>query len=154
MILDGGPCPLGVESTIVKIIGDEILLLRPGGLPAAAIERVAGRPPLRPEASRIEAPGMLESHYAPKAPLRLQVETPRADEVFLAFGRAPSAHPYTFNLSESGDVREAAANLFAHLRAADSFVAAHALSGIAAAPIPAAGLGEAINDRLMRAARR
>ena len=95
---------------------------------------------------------MLASHYAPRAPLRLNVETPEPDEAYLAFGPWPGAHPHTFNLSATGEMREAAANLFAHLRAADALVASLGLAGIAAAAIPAEGLGEAINDRLVRAA--
>jgi L-threonylcarbamoyladenylate synthase len=94
---------------------------------------------------------MLTSHYAPNAPLRIDVETPRTDEAFLAFGPAP-AHPHILNLSEKGDLVEAAANLFAHLRTADRLVAEKDLAGIAVALIPEQGLGEAINDRLKRAA--
>jgi L-threonylcarbamoyladenylate synthase len=152
MILDGGPCPVGVESTIVKIEDDDIILLRPGGVAAEAIERATGRNLVRAASPRVEAPGMLASHYAPHANLRLDAEAPAPNEVFLAFGWAPKDHPYTFNLSETSDLREAAANLFAHLRAADSLVAALSLGGIAVGPVPARGLGEAINDRLKRAA--
>lgn len=153
MILDGGPCRVGVESTIVRLVGERLILLRPGGVAAEEIERVAGRPLGRPgKSARIEAPGMLASHYAPAAALRLNVETPAPDEAFLAFGPARRSHPYTFNLSESGDLVEAASNLFAHMRAADRLCGAAGLKGIAAAPIPPQGLGEAINDRLHRAA--
>lgn len=152
LILDGGPCPVGLESTIVKVKGDEILLLRPGGVPASEIERVAGRILRRADSGAVEAPGMLASHYAPRARLRLDARDPAPEEAFLAFGPAPPNHPYTFNLSETGNLREAAANLFAQLRAADALVATARLSGIAAAPVPAEGLGEAINDRLQRAA--
>ncbi|NWG71726.1 MAG: threonylcarbamoyl-AMP synthase [Parvularculaceae bacterium] len=152
LILDGGPCPVGLESTIVKITGDEILLLRPGGVPASRIESVAGRILRRADSGAVEAPGMLVSHYAPRARLRLDARAPAPQEAFLAFGPAPPNHPYTFNLSETGSLREAAANLFAQLRAADALVATAGLSGIAAAPVPAEGLGEAINDRLQRAA--
>ncbi|MBB5518103.1 L-threonylcarbamoyladenylate synthase [Amphiplicatus metriothermophilus] len=151
LILDGGPCPVGIESTIVKVEGEDLVLLRPGGVARAAIEAVAGRP-LRRAAGAVEAPGMLASHYAPAARLRLDVETPRADEAFLAFGAPPGDHPHTFLLSEAGDAVEAAANLFAMLRAADALCREKALKGIAVAPIPASGLGEAINDRLARAA--
>lgn len=153
MVLDGGPCPVGLESTILKVSGDDIVLLRPGGLTAEAIERVAGRKVRRLGGnSGIEAPGMLSSHYAPRARLRLNVEAPAPDEAYLAFGPAPENHPYTLNLSEDGDLREAAANLFAHLRAADTLVDKLGLAGIAAAPAPMEGLGEAICDRLARAA--
>lgn len=151
MILDGGPCPVGVESTIVKIEGGDIALLRPGGIAREEIETVAGRP-LRRAGGAIEAPGMLASHYAPESRLRLDVETPQTDEVFLAFGAAPGEHPHAFLLSGTGDPVEAAANLFAMLRAADALCREKGLKGIAVAPIPAKGLGEAINDRLVRAA--
>ena len=153
MILDGGPCAIGIESTIVKVEGERATLLRPGGVSREAIERVIGCPLLNPPAGAIEAPGMLASHYAPRARLRINAEAPRADEAFLAFGPARD-HPYTLNLSEKGDVLEAAANLFAHLRALDALCAAKGLSGIAAAPVPKTGIGEAINDRLKRAAER
>lgn len=153
MILDGGPCAVGLESTIVKIKDDDAVLLRPGGLPARDIENVIGKPLRRPKPQAgVEAPGMLASHYAPRASLRLNVETPDANEAFLAFGHAPEDHPYTLNLSVTGDLREAAAHLFAHLRALDQIVAEKGLEGIAAAPIPHEGLGEAIHDRLARAA--
>lgn len=153
MILDGGPCPVGLESTIVKVEGERAIMLRPGGVSAEAIERVIGRPLDRPGVSvGVEAPGMLASHYAPASPLRLNVEAPYADEVFLAFGPAPKNHPHTLQLSEKRDPVEAAANLFAHLRAADALCRECALKGIAVAPIPVDGLGEAINDRLRRAA--
>ncbi len=153
MILDGGPCAVGVESTIVKVEESRAILLRPGGVSREDLERIAGRPLMNPPAGAIEAPGMLASHYAPRARLRINAEAPRADEAFLAFGPAGD-HPYTLNLSGAGDVIEAAANLFAHLRALDALCAAKGLSGIAAAPVPEGGLGEAINDRLRRAAAR
>ena len=153
MIIDGGPCAVGLESTIVKIEGEDAILLRPGGLAVRDIENVIGKPVLRRETkTTIEAPGMLASHYAPDASLRLDADTPDADEAFLAFGPAPVASPNTLNLSASGELREAAANLFAHLRALDRLVGEKGLKGIAAAPIPHEGLGEAINDRLARAA--
>jgi L-threonylcarbamoyladenylate synthase len=151
LILDGGPCAVGVESTIVKVDGDRAILLRPGGVARGDIERVVGRALDAPCAATIEAPGMLQSHYAPAALLRLNAASPRPDEVFLAFGPSPD-YPHTLNLSRSGDLVEAAAALFAHLRALDAICAAHGLAGIAAAPVPEEGLGEAINDRLRRAA--
>lgn len=155
MIVDAGPCPIGVESTIVKVEGEKAYLLRTGGLARADIERVLGAPLETPPSSgKVEAPGTLESHYAPHAPLRINVDAPSPDEAFLSFGPAPKDHPHTFRLSQSDDLREAAANLFAHLRAADRVCRTARLKGIAVAPIPAEGLGEAINDRLRRAAHR
>ena len=150
MVLDGGPCSVGVESTIVACLGAPTLL-RPGGVPRAEIERVLGRP-LALAAGSEEAPpapGMLASHYAPKARLRLNADTARAGEGLLAFGpNAPAADGMTLNLSPRGDLIEAAANLFAHLRALD----ASGVKTIAVMPVPHEGLGEAINDRLKRAA--
>jgi len=150
LVVDGGPCDVGVESTIVSCLG-EPSLLRPGGLPREAIERVLGRPlalAAVPEDDAPIAPGMLSSHYAPKADLRLNAEAPRAGEALLAFGAAPAHAGPTLNLSPRGDLIEAAANLFAHLRALDASGARH----IAVMTIPHEGLGEAINDRLARAA--
>lgn len=144
--LDGGPCEVGLESTVVACLGGEVKLLRPGGLDRAAIEAVVG-PLLDTQTDAKRSPGRLALHYAPNAPVRLDVTEPRPGEAWLAFGPAPVA-PHIFNLSPTADVREAAANLFAHLRAADRTRPA----AIAVAPIPAEGLGEAINDRLKRAA--
>lgn len=152
LILDGGPCPVGLESTIVKVDGDHAVLLRPGGVARENIERVTGAPlKIQKSSDRPEAPGMLASHYAPNAKLRLNADAPASNEAFLAFGTAP-AHPHRLNLSEAGDLTEAAANLFAHLRALDAICAEYGLKGIAAASVPHEGLGEAINDRLARAA--
>ncbi len=151
LILDGGSCAVGIESTIVKVVGERLILLRPGGLPRDTIEKIAGKALEIPTAAAIEAPGMMRSHYAPRARLRVHASAPRANEAFLGFG-ADGDFPNTLNLSPSGDLVEAAANLFAHLRAADALCATHGLSGIAVAPIPDKGLGEAINDRLTRAA--
>jgi len=148
MLLDAGPCPVGVESTIVACL-DEPTLLRPGGLPREAIERVLGRA-LAVGAFAEDAPlapGMLSSHYAPKARLRLDAEAAGPDEALLAFGPAPAAG-VTLNLSPRGDLIEAAANLFSHLRALD----ASGAKRIAVMKVPHEGLGEAINDRLARAA--
>jgi L-threonylcarbamoyladenylate synthase len=153
MVLDGGPCKVGLESTIVGFDGERPVLLRPGGLSRAAIEAVAG--PLASPAphGKPSAPGQLASHYAPRARLRLNAAAPLPHEAFLAFGPDapatfnPTGNP-TLNLSPSGDLTEAAANLFAHLRALDASRAAV----IAVMPIPDMGLGEAINDRLARAA--
>jgi L-threonylcarbamoyladenylate synthase len=105
-----------------------------------------------PASPAIEAPGMMQSHYAPKARLRLNATAPMAGEAFLGFGDITVSGPFALNLSANGDPVEAAANLFAHLRALDACCADQNLKGIAAAPIPNEGLGEAINDRLARAA--
>lgn len=152
MILDGGPCAVGVESSIVKVDGDCAVLLRPGGLDIASIERVAGAAVRRVAAGPVEAPGMLASHYAPRARLRLDVVDPQPDEAFLAFGAPPAGAQVVLQLSLERDLKEAAANLFAHLRAGDRAVVERGLVRIAVAPVPADGLGEAINDRLRRAA--
>ncbi len=151
LILDDGPCPVGVESTIVALLG-EPTLLRPGGLPRADIERVLGRPLHAPNRAVDEdaplAPGMLASHYAPKASIRLNVREPRSGEALLAFGPAPAFSGPVLNLSPTGDLVEAAAKLFSHLRRLDAAGA----TAIAVMPVPNDGLGEAINDRLARAA--
>ena len=149
LVLDGGPCPVGVESTIVACL-DGPTLLRPGGLAREEIERVLGHALIVPATVATPvAPGMLASHYAPKARLRLNAERPHAGEALLAFGpHVPTADGMTLNLSPRGDLIEAAANLFAHLRALDTAGA----EAIAVMPIPHEGLGEAINDRLRRAA--
>jgi L-threonylcarbamoyladenylate synthase len=142
--LDGGPCVIGLESTVVALL-DAPRLLRPGAVTRAGIEAVIG-PLLEAEADARRSPGRLTRHYAPNLPLRLNVTEPRPDEVWLGFGVMGLPEP--LNLSPEGDLAEAAANLFAYLRAADRSTA----SGIAVAPIPDEGLGEAINDRLRRAA--
>jgi L-threonylcarbamoyladenylate synthase len=152
-VLDGGACPVGVESTILGWAQDGApVLLRPGGLPVEALEAALGRPIGRPRGDAVSAPGMLASHYAPGARLRLDAAAPRPGEAWLGFGADPPGPPgpAALNLSPAGDATEAAANLFAHLRALDA-----ALGGagvIAVAPIPAHGLGAAIRDRLARAA--
>ena len=150
-VLDGGPCPLGLESTILGFDGGAPVLLRPGGLPAETLAAALGRPLGAPAGGRVSAPGQLGSHYAPRAPLRLDAAAARPDELWLGFGGAGGAHP-GLDLSPSGDLAEAAANLFAHLRALDALAARDGAAGIAVAPIPRAGLGLAINDRLARAA--
>jgi len=146
MILDGGPCTVGIESTIVDVSGRQPGLLRPGGVALESVEEVLGRKVavVGAEAGVI-APGMLQSHYAPGLPVRLDARRARRGEALLGFGPAPGA---TLNLSETGDLREAAANLFAMLRALDR----PGFAGIAVMPIPERGLGRAINDRLRRAA--
>jgi L-threonylcarbamoyladenylate synthase len=142
--LDGGPCAVGLESTVVACLGEGVRLLRPGGLERAAIEAVVG-PLKEAETDARRSPGRLALHYAPNAPVRLNATEARPGEAFLGFGPGPAT---PFNLSPAADLREAAANLFAYLRAADRTGPA----AIAVAPIPATGLGEAINDRLKRAA--
>jgi L-threonylcarbamoyladenylate synthase len=155
LIVDGGPVAVGVESTIVGCF-DEPMLLRPGGLPRAEIERVLGRalvqPPADTDSDQPLAPGMLASHYAPRARVRLDAQRLEPGEALLAFGLGAisgiDAASIVMNLSERGDLDEAAANLFGHLRALDG----KGVRTIAVMPIPNEGLGEAINDRLRRAA--
>ena len=154
-ILDGGPCRIGVESTIIKIDhDDQAILLRPGGVAREELEQVIGNPLLTaPKSSTPQAPGMLASHYAPTAHIRLNARKAQPDEAFLGFGTTTdTTAKYNRNLSEAGDLREAAANLFAFLRTLDEECTKAQLSAIAVAPIPTEGLGEAINDRLARAA--
>jgi L-threonylcarbamoyladenylate synthase len=146
--LDGGPCAVGLESTVLALLpGEPARLLRPGGVAREEIEALIG-PLLQAGDDAKRSPGRLALHYAPEAPVRLNVATPGEDEAFLAFGADASTGALVLNLSPSGDLREAAANLFAYLRAADRLKPA----AIAVAPIPMHGLGEAINDRLARAA--
>jgi L-threonylcarbamoyladenylate synthase len=148
LIVDGGSCAVGVESTIVSLDGPPTLL-RPGGLPRGEIEAVLGAPLAdAPEAHVPTAPGMLASHYAPKAQLRLNAEAAQPGDALLAFGAVTDPPANTLNLSPRGDLVEAAANLFSHLRALDRSGARM----IAVMTVPRDGLGEAINDRLKRAA--
>jgi L-threonylcarbamoyladenylate synthase len=151
MILDGGPCPLGIESTVVGVAGDAPVLLRLGAVPREAIEAVLGEAlPLADEGAAIVSPGQLERHYAPNTPLRLGATDVRTGEALLAFGpNTPQGAVASINLSDSGDLEEAAANLFASLRRLDEAGA----KAMAVMPIPERGLGEAINDRLRRAAK-
>lgn len=152
LVIDGGPCPLGLESTVIGFPDDGApTLLRPGAIAREKIEAVLGRKLDEADAASGEAgrssPGQLASHYAPRAHLRLNASTPHDGELWLGFGaHAASA---AMNLSPSGDLTEAAANLFAMLRALDARAEGR---GIAVAPVPHSGLGEAINDRLNRAA--
>ncbi len=154
LILDGGACDVGVESTIVKIDGGTMRLLRPGGLAAEDIERVAGMALMRGQGATaaIEAPGMMVSHYAPDATVRLDATEVSAGEALIRFGSGPVAGEdkaaVVFDLSPSGDLAEAAANLFDVMKRADAL----GVIGLAFTPIPNDGLGEAINDRLRRAA--
>ena len=150
MILDGGACARGIESTVVRVEGDKTVILRLGAVPREQIEAVLGQTiPLAKEDAAIASPGQLERHYAPDTPLRLGATNIRPGEALLAFGpNAPQGALTTINLSASGDLQEAAANLFASLRTLDESGA----KAIAVMPIPDHGLGEAINDRLRRAA--
>ena len=153
LVIDGGSCAVGLESTIVDCSQAEPVLLRPGGVAREEIERVLGGPlKLAAHDAAIAAPGMLASHYAPNAPVRLDARDIEAGEAALDFAGALGAHAprsaaYA-DLSPRGDLREAATNLFALLRKLD----ASGAKRIAVAPIPQHGLGEAINDRLRRAA--
>ncbi len=148
LILDGGACAVGVESTILDVSGDDTpALLRAGGVGVEEIESVIGKPLRRPESDpkAPRSPGQLLSHYAPRLPVRLNADKPEEGEAFLAFGPAENA---TLNLSPTGDVKEAAAHLFAYMRRLDD----PKYTGIAVMPVPTYGLGLAINDRLKRAA--
>jgi L-threonylcarbamoyladenylate synthase len=151
LILDGGATPHGIESTVAMVCGPDVVLLRPGAVTAEDIARVTGKPVLRDlhAVDRPSSPGQLASHYAPRAAVRLNARDVRAGEALLAFGPDVPAHGgVTINLSARGKVIEAAANLFTALRALD----ASGAQRIAVMPIPGQGLGEAINDRLRRAA--
>ena len=143
-IVDDGPCSVGLESTIVGLAGSEPILLRPGGIPTEAIEAALGQTlALHNANDPLTAPGQLLSHYAPNEAVRLNVQTSKPDELFLGFGPGDC----DLNLSPSGDLFEAAANLFGHLHRLDVMG-----KPIAVAPVPEHGLGVAINDRLRRAA--
>ena len=149
LILDGGPTPVGIESTILDLTVAPPALLRPGAVTRAEIEAEIGRVAVGTEGAQPKAPGQLSRHYAPRTPVRLDATSVRPDEALLAFGPdAPTGARTTLNLSPAGDVTEAAANLFAMLHALDEAGAA----AIAVMPIPETGLGAAINDRLRRAA--
>jgi L-threonylcarbamoyladenylate synthase len=153
LIIDGGATPVGIESTIVACLDGQVILLRPGGISREQIEQVTSatvKVAAGADSGAPTAPGMLASHYAPRARLRLDAARVEPGEALLAFGpnSLPGATPRGVrNLSEAGDIVEAAANLFAHLRALDDEADA-----IAVMPVPRTGIGEAINDRLSRAA--
>jgi L-threonylcarbamoyladenylate synthase len=142
LILDAGSATLGIESTVIGFDGDRPLLLRPGAIAREDIQDLVG--PLGAPGNLIQSPGQMASHYAPRAALRLNAGEIESGEVLLGFGDAPRAK---LNLSSRGDLREAAANLFAMLRELDK-----SATRIAVSPIPDTGIGEAINDRLRRAA--
>ena len=148
LILDGGATPVGLESTVLDLTGPRPALLRPGAVTREELEPVVGHLADGGEGP-LKSPGRLASHYAPRLPLRLEATSVRSDEALLAFGLGePEGAAKTLNLSVRGDLVEAAANLFAYLRRLDR----PGFRAIAVAPIPAEGLGEAINDRLRRAA--
>ncbi len=146
LILDDGPCAVGLESTVLDLSGGTPAILRQGGLPQEDIEGALGKPVqvAKPDDDAPKSPGMLTRHYAPSRPVRMNAKTARPGEALLGFGSVTGA---TMNLSPSGDLVEAAGNLFAHLHALDT----PEYSGIAVSPIPETGLGRAINDRLRRA---
>jgi L-threonylcarbamoyladenylate synthase len=144
-ILDGGPCPVGVESTILGFEGDTPILLRDGGISSEQISAVLGHAPCARTGTKITAPGQMLSHYAPQARVRLNVSKPDTNEVWIGFG--PNCEGAALSLSPSGNLTEAATALFATLHKADAMG-----QPIAIAPVPMHGIGAAINDRLRRAA--
>ena len=144
LILDGGPCEQGIESTIVAVNGNDYRILRPGPVTPDELEAIAGQPATAAASGKIEAPGQLASHYAPAKPVRLDAQVAQADEYHIGFGPVAG----DMNLSEKSDLAEAASRLFAALHDAE----ASAKPKIAVAPISGAGIGLALNDRLRRAA--
>lgn len=154
IILDGGPCLIGIESTVVGVFADETVLLRPGGVTRAELEAVTGALTVVTEAAAPRSPGLSQRHYSPGRPLRLDATGTAPGEALLAFGPGATQgtpnSPSMRNLSPRGDLREAAANFFAMLHELDR----PEFSAIAVMPIPDEGLGAAINDRLRRAAAR
>jgi L-threonylcarbamoyladenylate synthase len=148
LVLDAGPSPIGVESTVIDMTGEVPALLRPGGVPVEELSAVLG-PIATAATGPARSPGLLASHYAPSLPLRLDARAARPGEALLAFGpEAPPGFRKVLWLSRAGDLAEAAANLFAMLRRLDR----PEFAGIAVMSIPEEGLGRAINDRLRRAA--
>lgn len=144
-ILNGGATTIGLESTILDLTSTTLVILRPGGISQEELEAVIGPIQRHDSSTTIKAPGMMKSHYAPHLPLRLNALEPQPGEAFLAFGPAAQSD---LNLSTTGELREAAANLFKMLRHLDQ----RKFKGIAVAPIPMQELGLALNDRLQRAA--
>lgn len=147
LILDGGTCKIGVESTVIGFSEDEVVLLRPGGITKEQLEAACGKVTISAPDSKITSPGMLLSHYAPSCPVRLNADDKQEGEAYLGFGPETDLIS-TINLSASGDLTEATANLFSSLHLLDE----EGFTSIAVAPIPEIGLGVAINDRLRRAA--
>lgn len=157
-VIDSGPCRVGLESTVLDLSGATPFLLRPGGVNVEALEAAIGKVQRgitaeRADSSRsLRSPGMLLSHYAPALPLRINAASLSADEALLAFGPPLAGAPLVFQLSETGNLNEAAARLFDGLHWLDANAPARGLSAIAAMVVPQNGLGLAINDRLSRAA--
>ncbi|MCG8493948.1 MAG: threonylcarbamoyl-AMP synthase [Sneathiellales bacterium] len=147
LILDGGTCKIGVESTVIGFSEDEVILLRPGGVTKEQLQAACGKVTMSAPDSKITSPGMLLSHYAPSCPVRLNADDKKEGEAYLGFGPETDLIS-TINLSASGDLTEATANLFSSLHLLDE----EGFASIAVAPIPEIGLGVAINDRLRRAA--
>ncbi|HUK11108.1 MAG TPA: L-threonylcarbamoyladenylate synthase [Stellaceae bacterium] len=148
-VLDGGPCRVGIESTVLDLSEEQPVLLRPGGVPREKLQALLGSIADPESGGERRSPGMLQSHYAPQRPLRLDAHEARPGEALLAFGPdPPKGFAEVRSLSETGDLVEAAARLFASLRALDR----PEITAIAVMPIPESGLGAAINDRLRRAA--
>jgi L-threonylcarbamoyladenylate synthase len=157
-VVDGGACPVGVESTVLDLSGSRPFLLRPGGAPVEAIEALIGpigrgiTPDAAEQTRTLRSPGLLVSHYAPGLLVRLDAGSVAPDEALLAFGAPLPGAGAVFQLSAAGDTTEAAARLFAGLRWLDAEGARLGLTRIAAMPVPTSGLGAAITDRLQRAA--
>ena len=149
LILDGGPCSVGVESTIIDLTGPQVVMLRPGGLAKEELENFLNEPVLLSHGNPDlpSSPGQMLKHYAPAHPFRINVTEPEPDEFFIGFGNIGANAP--LNLSPTGDLNEAAAHLFDYMHRADEQTT---FSKIAMAPIPDIGLGLAINDRIRRAA--
>lgn len=145
LIIDNGPCEVGLESTILKVEGEKIIILRPGFVTVEMIEEATGVKPEFSATDKIEAPGMMKSHYAPNASVKLNCKTCDEGAALLAFGKQEAET--MFNLSVSGNLREAAANLYLGLKKLDTT----GVAKICVSPIPNEGLGIAINDRLQRA---
>ena len=154
-VLDSGPCPVGVESTVLDLTEPEPVLLRPGGVTMEVLERQLG--PINPHApggepGALRSPGLLASHYAPGLPVRLEAEAAAADEALLAFGPPPGAPLCMFDLSRDKSLTEAASRLFEGLRWLDAEGTRLGARRIAVMSVPESGIGRAINDRLRRAA--
>lgn len=148
-VLEGGACEVGLESTILGCAGDHVTLLRPGGTSQEDLEKVMGSPLSQTKGDVILAPGMMKKHYAPRTLLRLDALEKKDDELLLGFGHIPHAD---LNLSEQGDLIEAASNLFSMLHILDKQALEKGMTSIAVSPIPNHDLGLAMNDRLLRAA--
>lgn len=156
MLIDGGACLVGLESSVVAVLpGESVKILRPGSINAAALKAVLNEKIEQSQQAKsademLISPGLLSSHYAPKTSLRMNAKTPKQTEAYLAFG-AYHGNAYHLNLSQNGDLDEAAQNLFAMLHTLDNHCTKNNLT-IAVAPIPNENIGMAMNDRLTRAA--